>query len=96
MLEVGVTAQGQLSFAEARAHFGAWCVVSSPLVLSLDFRDEPTVNAMWPIISNEVCAKHPGSIMMIPGFIVLGLGYVGYSWDDVHVLDRVSLGAKYR
>ena len=40
MLEVGVTVQptrGPLNFlslTEARAHFNAWCVVSSPLVLS--------------------------------------------------------------
>eukprot|EP00041_Stephanoeca_diplocostata_P006061 m.74141 g.74141 ORF g.74141 m.74141 type:complete len:451 (+) comp16151_c0_seq1:146-1498(+) len=54
MLEVGVTAQGQLSFVESRTHFGAWCIVSSPLVLSLDFRDTHMVDATWPIISNEV------------------------------------------
>lgn len=42
-----------LTFVEARSHFGAWCIVSSPLVLSHDLRN-PVVNAeVWPIISNR-------------------------------------------
>lgn len=57
MLEVGVApglhkGEVALTFAEARAHFGAWCVVSSPLVLGLDVRDDAVMNANWPIISN--------------------------------------------
>lgn len=41
-----------LTFSEARAHFGAWCIVSSPLVLGLDARDAAVMDAAWPIISN--------------------------------------------
>jgi len=41
-----------LSFAEARSHFGAWCVVSSPLILSHDVTNETTTKAIWDIISN--------------------------------------------
>ena len=57
MLEVGVApglhkGEVALTFAEARAHFGAWCVVSSPLVLGLDVRDAAVMDANWPIISN--------------------------------------------
>ena len=32
-----------LSYAEARSHFGAWCVVSSPLILSHDVTNATTV-----------------------------------------------------
>lgn len=57
MLEVGVApglhkGEVALTFNEARAHFGAWCVTSSPLVLGLDVRDDAVMDAMWPIISN--------------------------------------------
>jgi len=58
MLEVGC-AHGPhgnddpgLSFVEARAHFGAWCIVSSPLILSHDVNNATVTAAIWPIISN--------------------------------------------
>jgi hypothetical protein len=58
MLEVGVvpgTHAGEvaLTHAEARAHFGAWAIVSSPLVLGLDVRDDALVASVWDIIANE-------------------------------------------
>lgn len=56
MLEVGVmNTQSDfppLSFIEARTHFGAWCIVSAPLVLGLDVTNSTTVDAFWPILSN--------------------------------------------
>lgn len=56
MLEVGVmntqSAEPPLSFTEARTHFGAWAIVSSPLILGLNLSDKSTVDAFWPIISN--------------------------------------------
>mmetsp|Transcript_7156 Transcript_7156/g.21869 ORF Transcript_7156/g.21869 Transcript_7156/m.21869 type:complete len:443 (-) Transcript_7156:205-1533(-) len=42
-----------LSPAEARTHFGAWCIVSSPLVLSLDVNDDELMDEVWPLISNQ-------------------------------------------
>jgi len=42
-----------LSFVESRSHFGAWCVVSSPLTLSFDVRNETLLEAYWPIIANK-------------------------------------------
>lgn len=48
MLEVGRMATA----AEDRAHFGAWCVTSSPLVLGDDLRDDATTARLWPIIAN--------------------------------------------
>lgn len=58
MLEVGVSpglhkGEVALTFPEARAHFGAWAIVSSPLVLGLDVRDDAVMDAVWPIISNK-------------------------------------------
>lgn len=57
MLEVGVTNSQRpglatLSFTEARTHFGAWCIVSAPLVLGMDLRDEAKLAEVLPIISN--------------------------------------------
>lgn len=59
MLEVGV-AKGEhgkkdigLSLAEARSHFGAWCIVSSPLVISMDVTNVTVMDQAWPIIANK-------------------------------------------
>ena len=41
-----------LSFVENRAHFSMWTILSSPLVLSLNFSDAAVVDAVWPIITN--------------------------------------------
>jgi alpha-galactosidase len=63
MLEVGRLSTFELS----RAHFSAFAIISSPLVLSLDLRDAAAVAAVWPIIANEEVisinqrwAGHPG------------------------------------
>eukprot|EP00581_Thalassiosira_minuscula_P006110 CAMPEP_0183741440 /NCGR_PEP_ID=MMETSP0737-20130205/62141_1 /TAXON_ID=385413 /ORGANISM="Thalassiosira miniscula, Strain CCMP1093" /LENGTH=438 /DNA_ID=CAMNT_0025976767 /DNA_START=26 /DNA_END=1339 /DNA_ORIENTATION=+ len=58
MLEVGVRLDDAnktiaLSQAESRSHFGAWCVVSSPLFLTHDLRDEDVNDHIWSIISNR-------------------------------------------
>ena len=54
MLEVGITNGGVpvLNFTEARTHFGAWCIVSSPLILGMNMSDAATVATFWPIVSN--------------------------------------------
>ncbi len=41
-----------LSYVEARTHFGAWCIVSSPLILSHDTMNDTITDEIWPIISN--------------------------------------------
>ena len=41
-----------LSVTEARTHFGAWCIVSSPLVIGFDFADAQTVDAHWATVTN--------------------------------------------
>eukprot|EP00472_Partenskyella_glossopodia_P011102 CAMPEP_0197516196 /NCGR_PEP_ID=MMETSP1318-20131121/1045_1 /TAXON_ID=552666 /ORGANISM="Partenskyella glossopodia, Strain RCC365" /LENGTH=414 /DNA_ID=CAMNT_0043064729 /DNA_START=57 /DNA_END=1301 /DNA_ORIENTATION=+ len=58
MLEVGCQhgpggkSDPGLSEAETRTHFGAWCITSSPLFLSMDPRNDTVMDAVWPVISN--------------------------------------------
>jgi hypothetical protein len=54
MLEVGnfASSPAALAYTESRTHFGAWCIVSSPLVLGLDVTDGGKLDAVWEIISN--------------------------------------------
>ena len=70
MSEVGVAPglhprEVALTFAEARAHFASLAVLSSPIVLGLDVRDDAVVDGVWPIISNTellaVNAAYAGS-----------------------------------
>jgi len=49
MLEVGVPG---LTFNEWRTHFGAWCIVSSPLILSHNTTNDEVSDQIWPIIAN--------------------------------------------
>ena len=58
MLEVGC-ANGPggaddpgLSDDETASHFGAWCIVSSPLILSNDLNNATIMDKIWPIITN--------------------------------------------
>jgi len=57
-----------LNLIEARSHFGAWCIVSSPLILSHDVNNDTIMDEIWPIISNKMAiavnqawAGHSGS-----------------------------------
>ena len=52
MLQVG-NLQGSLAAAESRTHYGAWCIVSSPLILGVDLRNDTTMASIWPYISNK-------------------------------------------
>ena len=63
MLEVGNMA----TLIEDRTHFGAWCIVSSPLILGYDLLNEDTTSKVWDIITNreviavnQKYAGHPG------------------------------------
>ena len=50
MMEVGRIDGG--SYAWSRAHFGAWCVVSAPLILGLDLTDTVTLGSIVPFVTN--------------------------------------------
>ncbi|KAJ1449428.1 glycoside hydrolase superfamily [Pelagophyceae sp. CCMP2097] len=77
MLEVGCShgphgdADSGLSPAEARTHFGAWAIVSSPLTLSHDVWNETVMDAIWPVISNREA-------------IAVNQAYVGHSGALFH------------
>eukprot|EP00041_Stephanoeca_diplocostata_P020192 m.447310 g.447310 ORF g.447310 m.447310 type:complete len:190 (-) comp21501_c1_seq8:1170-1739(-) len=74
MLMVGVyaspyapTAGPAATVAEWRSHFGAWCIASSPLILSFDMTNVTTLTAVWEIITNIEAIRvnqawngHPG------------------------------------
>lgn len=55
MLQVGTTRTGGSgrNFTDSRSHFGMWCIVSSPLILGMDFSEKDLVDLVWPIISNK-------------------------------------------
>ena len=59
MLEVGCAhgpggaSDPGLTPEETRSHFGAWCIVSSPLILSHDVNNQSIMDAVWPVISNK-------------------------------------------
>jgi len=66
VLEVGYLS----SFEWNRAHFGAWAIMSAPLVLGLDLLDDALLDSVWPIISNREAirvnqrwAGHPGRLV---------------------------------
>eukprot|EP00435_Cladocopium_sp_Y103_P012518 s197_g3.t1 len=74
MLEVGCqhgpggAGDPGLTFFEARSHFSAWAIVSSPLTLSLDVNNDTMMDAVWEIIANkeiiavnQAWAGHSGS-----------------------------------
>jgi len=57
MLEVGVApgvhpGEPGLTVIESRSHFGAWCIVSSPLILSHDLNNDTVTDSIWDIITN--------------------------------------------
>jgi hypothetical protein len=61
-----------LSFVEARAHFAAWAITSSPLILAHDLLNQTLNDAIWPIIANtEVSARAPEP-------------FVGAAWHTHH------------
>ena len=41
-----------LSVTEARTHFGAWSIVSAPLVIGMNFSDVDNLKQHWPTITN--------------------------------------------
>lgn len=49
MLEVGNLANA----TEDRTHFSAWCIVSSPLILSFNLSDPLRMDRAWPIVTNH-------------------------------------------
>jgi alpha-galactosidase len=40
------------TLSEQRSHFGLWCILSSPLTLSMDFENSTLVDSVWDIVTN--------------------------------------------
>jgi len=66
MLEVGNIP----IYNEGRAHFGAWVIVSAPLILGFDLTDKNKTDSVWDIITNtealaisQTWAGHPGMLL---------------------------------
>jgi hypothetical protein len=78
-----------LSADEARTHFAAWAIVSSPLTLSHDVNNKEVMDAVWPIISNKEA-------------IAVNQAYAGHSGsafkqsEDVVTLDEVDYAAVHK
>ena len=57
MLQIGIrdpsTGKIGLTLQETRSHFGAWCIVSSPLILGHDVNDCEVTDFIWSIITNR-------------------------------------------
>jgi len=70
MSEVGNFQEGPSQFDQEQTHWGLWCVVSSPLILGFDMRDDAKMERVWPIITNTVALAvseawvgHPGTLI---------------------------------
>jgi len=66
MLEVG----NLPDYNQDRAHFGAWVVISAPLILGFDLTDQTKLTQVWDIITNreaisisQTWAGHPGMLV---------------------------------
>jgi len=66
MLEVGNIA----NYNEGRAHFGAWVIVSAPLILGFDLTNSTKMDSVWNIITNtealavsQTWVGHPGMLL---------------------------------
>lgn len=64
----------QLATTECKTHFFAWCIVSSPLMISFDVTNDDIVERIWPIIANREAiainqewAGHPGRLVLDKG-----------------------------
>ena len=71
-----------------RAHFGAWCIMSSPLILGFDLRDEAKVAQLWPFVANteaiavsQSWGGHPG--WRLKAWTPEGSWPIVYQWRDL-------------
>ena len=62
---------GRIGPRESRTHFGAWCIVSSPLVLGFDLTNATALAHVRPIVSNPLAllvhsawAGSPGTLLL--------------------------------
>lgn len=97
MLEVGNlhADSAAASILQSRTHFGAWCIVSAPLDLSLDLTDDAKMNSVWDIITNkeaiavnQAWAGHPGRLVKDGGSYQVWAKKLSGGAQAVFVLNR--------
>ena len=97
MLEVGCQhgpggpSDPGLSLTEARTHFNAWCIVSSPLILSHDMTNDTVSDSVWPIITNtealavsKAWAGMSGTVFKDSGAAMVKLSTTDNKSGDAH------------
>ena len=62
---------GTLGWVESRTQFGAWCILSSPLILAIDIIDDSSLGPVLPFIAN-------------PEAIAINQNYFGFSGGRLH------------
>jgi hypothetical protein len=63
------------SLSEQVSHYGLWCILSSPLTLSMDFSNASLVDAVWPTVTNvhalavnqQWAGRPGGQLALAPG-----------------------------
>ena len=103
MLEIG----NLPTYAEDEAHFGLWCVTSSPLILGFDMLDDSKMARVWPIITNREAIAVNQAWFGSPGQLLMSRdaslhpdahGFVNYSGpllagDDIKIQSFTSVAA---
>lgn len=88
MLQVGVRRKEDgiiaLTVPETRTHFGSWCIVSSPLLLSHDVYDEEVNDHIWGIIQIKRL------LLLTRRLLVTVEGYIKYFQKQQCVLPIVK------
>eukprot|EP01061_Rhynchopus_euleeides_P036024 TRINITY_DN606_c0_g1_i4.p2 TRINITY_DN606_c0_g1~~TRINITY_DN606_c0_g1_i4.p2 ORF type:complete len:413 (+),score=166.13 TRINITY_DN606_c0_g1_i4:47-1285(+) len=91
MLEVG----NMKTPEEDKAHFAAWCIVSSPLILGYDVTNDAITDRIWSIISNtealavsQSWAGHPGRVLKQDGPLQVWHKVMGVKDQAVVVLNN--------
>jgi len=79
---------GEATFEWQQAHFGAWCIMSAPLVLGFDLRNEDIISDVWAFVANEEAIEvsqswsgHPG--WRVKAWTPKGSRPVGYQPRDL-------------
>jgi alpha-galactosidase len=112
MIGVGTTCAGDTcagreepplpTLIEQRAHYGLWCVLSSPLTLSMDFANRSLVDSVWPVITNtdaigvnQAWAGSPGGVLYkSPANVTLQHCTPGWAGDKPCTIPEVQIWYK--
>ena len=86
-------------YYEERAHFGAWCIVSAPLILGYDLTNQQVGDRVWDIITNTEALAVSQSWNGHPGMLISEYNPAGGDWYpwavDCDFKDPTQLGWYY-